>query len=176
VLGATGRGTDEHFGMLPTDVDIWTGSLAKAIPSNGGFVAVSEEVGIYLQHAAPPFIFSAALAPAAVAAVRAALAILKEEPERVRRLQRNSDLLRDGLIDLGYDVGASQTAIIPVIFHDEAAATLFAAALRNLGILTTPVMFPAVPQGAARLRLCATAAHSTGDLEFALDAFKQLRG
>ena len=69
VLGRTGRGTDEHFGVKPTDVDIWTGSLAKAIPSNGGFAAVSEEVGIYLQHAAPPFIFSAALCPAATAAV-----------------------------------------------------------------------------------------------------------
>ena len=175
VLGAHGRGTDEHFGVPAGDVDIWTGSLAKAIPSNGGFVAVSEEVGIYLQHAAPPFIFSAALCPSAVAAVRASLAILAEEPERVARLQRNACFLREGLIDLGYDVGASQTPIIPVIFHDEAAATMAAAALRNLGILTTPVMFPAVSQGSARLRLCATAAHTIGNLEFALDAFRQLR-
>ena len=175
VLGLTGRGTDEHFGVAAGDVDIWTGSLAKAIPSNGGFAAVSEEVGIYLQHAAPPFIFSAALCPAAVAAVRASLAILAEEPDRVARLQRNACFLREGLVDLGYDVGESQTPIVPVIFNDEAAAAMFAAALRNLGILTTPVMFPAVPQGAARLRLCATAAHTIGNLEFALDAFRQLR-
>jgi glycine C-acetyltransferase len=175
VLGRTGRGTDEHFGVNSEEVDIWTGSLAKAIPSNGGFVAVSEEVGIYLQHAAPPFIFSAALCPSAAAAVIAALGILKEEPERVARLHRNADFLREGLKELGYDTGASQTPIVPVVFHDEAAATIFAACLRNAGILTTPVMFPAVPQGAARLRLCATAAHSIENLEFALDAFRQLK-
>ncbi|MBV8817202.1 MAG: aminotransferase class I/II-fold pyridoxal phosphate-dependent enzyme [Acidobacteriaceae bacterium] len=175
VLGRTGRGTDEHFGINAGEVDIWTGSLAKAIPSNGGFVAVSEEVGIYLQHAAPPFIFSAALCPSSVAAVRATLSILKEEPERVAKVQRNAAFLRDGLRDLGYDVGASATPIVPVIFRDEAATTIFAACLRNLGILTTPVMFPAVPQGAARLRLCATAAHSIENLEFALDAFRQLK-
>lgn len=175
VLGRSGRGTDEHFGIDPADIDIWTGSLAKAIPSNGGFVAVSEEVGIYLQHAAPPFIFSAALCPSAAAAVRASLAILQSEPERVARLNCNATFMRAGLVDLGYDVGASETPIIPVIFRDEAAATIFASSLRNLGILTTPVMFPAVPQGSARLRLCTTAAHTRENLEFALDAFRRLK-
>lgn len=176
VLGATGRGTDEHFGVNPADVDVWTGSLAKAIPSNGGFAAVSEEVGVYLQHAAAPFIFSAALCPSAVAAVRATLSILAAEPERVTRLASNANFLRDGLRDLGYDVGASQTPIIPVIFRDEAAAVLFAARLLEHDILATPVLFPAVAQGAARLRLCVTAAHSTENLTHALDTFRKLRG
>ena len=105
----------------------------------------------------------------------AALAILKEEPERVSKLNSNARYLREGLQDLGYDTGASQTAIIPVIFKDETAATMAAAALRHAGLLTTPVIFPAVPQGAARLRLCATAAHSRENLSFALDAFRQLK-
>jgi glycine C-acetyltransferase len=175
VLGATGRGTDEHFGVNPADVDVWTGSLAKAIPSNGGFAAVSEEVGVYLQHAAAPFIFSAALCPSSVAAVRATLSILAAEPERVARLASNANFLRDGLRDLGYDVGASQTPIIPVIFRDEAAAVIFAARLLNHDILATPVLFPAVAQGAARLRLCVTAAHSLENLNHALDAFRKLR-
>jgi 7-keto-8-aminopelargonate synthetase-like enzyme len=109
MLGATGRGTDEHWGIDTNDVDIWTGSLAKAIPSNGGFVAVSQELAIYLQHAAAPFIFSAALCPAAVASVRKTLEILKQEPERVTRLRRNADFLRSGLQALGYDTGFSQT-------------------------------------------------------------------
>jgi glycine C-acetyltransferase len=175
VLGAHGRGTDEHFGVPASEVDIWTGSLAKAIPSNGGFAAVSQELGIYLQHAAAPFIFSAALCPSAVAAVRATLAILEAEPDRVARLKRNADFLREGLRDLGYCVGASQTPIIPVIREDEESAVLLAGRLRELGIFVTPVIFPAVPQGSARLRLCATAAHTLDDLEQALDAFRRLR-
>jgi glycine C-acetyltransferase len=175
VLGEHGRGTDEHFGVPATDVDIWSGSLAKAIPAAGGFACVSQELSIYLQHAAAPFIFSAALCPPAAAAVRATLAILRQEPERVARLRANADFLRNGLRDLGYDLGASATPIVPVILHDEATAAFFAGHLRDRGVFVTPVMFPAVPQGAARLRLCATAAHTTEDLQFALDAFRELR-
>ncbi len=175
VLGTTGRGTDEHFGVDTNDVDIWTGSLAKAIPSNGGFVAVSQEIAIYLQHAAAPFIFSAALCPAAAAAVMASVRILRDEPERVERLNRSAQFLRKGLVDLGYNIGGSETPVIPVILGDEVVTTIFAGRLRELGIHTTPVLFPAVAQGAARLRLCVTAAHSLEDLEFALDMFKKLR-
>ena len=82
VLGATGRGTDEHFGIDTADVDIWTGSLAKSIPSNGGFLAVTRELAIFLQHAASPFIFSAAMPASSAAAVLTGLAILHDEPER----------------------------------------------------------------------------------------------
>ena len=176
VLGAHGRGTDEHFGLAATEVDIWTGSLAKGIPSNGGFVAVSQQLAIYLQHSAAPFIFSAALAPASVAAVTASLRILKQEPERVTRLANNAKFLREGLQALGYDTGMSETAIIPVIFSDEASCAFAAGSLRAMGIGVTPIMFPAVPLGSARLRLCVTAAHRLEDLEFALDGFRRLRG
>lgn len=175
VLGSLGRGTDEHFGITTNEVDIWSGSLAKAIPSNGGFVAASQELAIYLQHSAAPFIFSAALAPASVAAVSASLAILREEPERVARVRRNADFLRDGLRELGYNTGNSETAVIPIILHDEAPAALMAGKLRELGVFVTPILFPAVPLGSARLRLCVTAAHSLADLEFALDKFRLVR-
>ena len=176
VLGRTGRGTDEHFGVSASEVDIWTGSLAKGIPSNGGFVAGSQELAIYLQHSAAPFIFSAALAPASVAAVTASLKILKREPERVEKLNRNAEFLRDGLKELGYDTGLSETPIIPVILKDETHAALMAGRLREMGIGVTPILFPAVPLGSARLRLCVTAAHSLDDLQFALDGFRRLRG
>jgi glycine C-acetyltransferase len=176
VLGENGRGTDEHFGVPADAVDIWSGSLAKAIPSNGGFVAGSQELAIFLQHTAAPFIFSAALAPAAVAAVRASLAILKTEPQRVARIRRNADFLRDGLQELGYNTGGSETAIVPVILQDETTAALMAGRLREMGVFVTPILFPAVPMGSARLRLCVTAAHSTEDLNCALDAFRQIRG
>ena len=174
VLGATGRGTDEHFGIPAGDVDIWTGSLAKSIPSSGGFVAVSQEVAIYLQHASSPYIFSAAMAAASVAAIIAGLDILADEPQRVARLRANGDYLRHGLQELGYDTGLSETAIVPVILKDEATTALFARKLRDSGIIAAPVMFPAVAQGAARLRLCVTAAHTREHLEFVLDVFRQL--
>ncbi|MDQ6699426.1 MAG: aminotransferase class I/II-fold pyridoxal phosphate-dependent enzyme [Acidobacteriota bacterium] len=175
VLGATGRGVDEHFGCATQDVDLWTGSLAKAIPSNGGYAAVSQDVAIYLQHAAAPFIFSAALCPAAVGAVRASISILQAEPERVTRLRQNAEFMRNGLRDAGYDIGLSATPVIPVILRDEPTAAAFARSLRDRDILVTPVLFPAVPHGTARLRLCVTAEHSRQDLEYALTAFRQLQ-
>lgn len=175
VLGATGRGTDEHFGIPTDEVDIWTGSLAKSIPSVGGFVAVSQEVAIFLQHASSPYIFSAAMAPSAVAAIRTGLSILRAEPERVSIIRRNGDFLRAGLQELGYDTGLSETAVIPVILREDATTALFARKLRDFGIIAAPVMFPAVAQGQARLRLCVTAAHTLDQLAFVLDVFRQLR-
>jgi glycine C-acetyltransferase len=174
VLGASGRGTDEHFGIAASEVDIWTGSLAKAIPSTGGFVAGSQELAIFLQHAASPYIFSAALSPASVAAIREGLCILAREPERVARIEENGNFLRNGLRSLGYDTGLSETAVVPLILNDEVTTALFARRLRDHGVLAAPVMFPAVPQGAARLRLCVTAAHTQDHLEFALDVFQKM--
>lgn len=175
VLGATGRGVDEHFGIPTDEVDIWTGSLAKSIPSTGGFIAVSQRVAIYLQHGASPFIFSAAMPAAAAAAVLEGIKILKQEPERVAHLAESATFLRDGLKSLGYDTGLSETAVIPLILHDDAKTALFARRLRDYGVLVSPVMFPAVAQGAARLRLCVTAAHTREHLEFVLDAFNKIR-
>ena len=174
VLGAHGRGVDEHFGVAASEVDIWTGSLAKAIPSTGGFVAGSQELAIFLQHASSPYIFSAALSPASVAAIREGLSILAREPERVARIEENANFLRCGLRSLGYDTGLSETAVIPVILKDEVTTALFARRLRDHGILAAPVLFPAGPQGAARLRLCVTAAHTRPQLEYALEVFKKM--
>ncbi len=174
VLGARGRGVDEHFGIAASEVDIWTGSLAKAIPSTGGFVAGSQELAIFLQHASSPYIFSAALSPASVAAIREGLSILAQEPERVARIEQNAEYLRGGLRNLGYDTGLSETAVIPVILKDEVTTALFARRLRDHCILAAPVLFPAVPQGSARLRLCVTAAHTQAHLEFALDVFRKM--
>src|SRR5580692_5909784 len=174
VLGAHGRGVAEHFGIATSEVDIWTGSLAKAIPATGGFVAGSKELAIFLQHGSSPYIFSAALSPASVAAIREGLSILALEPERVARIEQNANFLRGGLQNLGYDTGLSETAVIPVILKDEVTTALFARRLRDYGVLAAPVLFPAVPQGSARLRLCVTAAHTRAHLEFALDVFKKM--
>ena len=177
VIGETGRGTEEYFGMGPEDVkevDIWTGSLAKSIPSTGGFAAMSQELAIYMQHAASPFIFSAAVSAPAAAVIRRGIAILKAEPERVARLQANARFLRIGLNDLGFDTGLSETAVIPVVMGEDIEAGMFARRLRDHAILACPVIFPAVAQGAARLRLCVTAAHTNAQLEYVLDTFQKL--
>jgi 8-amino-7-oxononanoate synthase len=175
VLGACGRGTDEHFGCATSDVDIWTGSLAKSIPSTGGFIACTEEVSTFLQHSASPFIFSAALCPASTGVISEGVAILKAEPELVTRLRENANYMRAGLRDLGYDTGLSETPIIPVILKDEEITARFSRRLRDFDILISPILFPAVAPGSARLRICVTAAHTIPDLDFALDAFRQLR-
>lgn len=177
VLGAHGRGTDEHFGIPTAEVDLWTGSLAKSIPSTGGFIGCTQEVSMYLQHSASPFIFSAALCPASTGAICEGLAILKAEPGLVTRLRNHADYFRAGLKDLGYDVGTSaDSPIIPVILKDEERAARFSRRLRDFDILISPILFPAVGLGAARLRICVTAGHTIPDLDFALDAFRKLRG
>ena len=174
VLGDGGRGIDEHWGLPASEGDIWIGSLSKAIPSNGGFIAGRREMVIYLQHGAAPFMFSAALCPAAAAAVLESLAVIDREPERLIRLRRNSDYLRQGLNELGYDVGTSESPVIPVILGELDPAVRLAHELFRRGIVTAAAVPPAVAKGAARLRLCATAAHSIADLDEALGAFAEL--
>jgi glycine C-acetyltransferase len=175
-VGPTGRGTREHFGVPANAVDVWTGSLSKAIPSNGGFLAGSTPLVLYLQHAGTPFWFSAALCPAAAATAREALRVITAEPHRVAQLQRSADTLRDGLRARGFDVGASESAIIPAMTRNEDDAWKLTRALYARGVLASAVVYPAVARGAARLRICATAAFTGTDLRETLDAFHDARG
>jgi len=175
VLGESGRGVHEHFGLPADVVDIWTGSLSKAIPANGGYLAGSRALVIYLQHVTAPFWFSAALCPAAVGAALEALRVLQREPARLGRLRRNAALLRDGLRSRGYDTGASAGPIIPVIVGTNDAAWRLAWRLFDRGVIAPAVVYPAVPLDTARLRLCATAAQSQAHLDEALAAFEGAR-
>jgi 8-amino-7-oxononanoate synthase len=175
VLGGTGRGIDEHWGVEPSEIDIWMGSLSKAIPANGGFLAGRRDLMIFLQHGGAPYMFSAALCPAAAGAARAALHVLQAEPERLVRMRRNSLRLREGLRDLGYDTGRSETPIVPVVQGDNESAFRLARELFSLGIIATAVIPPAVPRHAARLRLCASAGHTPADIDEALAAFRMVR-
>ena len=177
VLGASGRGTDEHFGIDATDVDIWTGSLAKAIPSNGGlrcsFAGVSRILtargrSVHLLCFSLPFSGPARHGQVSRSSI--------SNPDGSSDCRANPKFLfRESLRNLGYDIGASETPIIPVMLREEPTAAFLARHLRERGIIVTPVMFPAVPMGSARLRLCVTAAHTTDDLQFAVDAFRELR-
>jgi glycine C-acetyltransferase len=175
VLGASGRGADEHWNMPSDCVDIWTGSLSKAMAGSGGFIAGSRRLITFLQHEAAPFFFSAALCPAATGAVRATLQVLLAEPERLVRMRRNATLLRHGLRRLGYRVGDGPAPIVPVIVGEDRAAYQLARQLLDHGVFGTAVVAPAVPRGEARLRLCATAAQSDADIAEALDAFDRVR-
>ena len=175
VLGQTGRGVHEHFGLPASCADVWTGSLSKAIPANGGFVAGSMDLITYLQHAGAPFIFSAALCPAAAGSVRAALRVIAEEPGRICRMRARARQLRDGLRAIGHDTGASSTSIVPVLLGADLDAYQLARRLLGLGAIAIAVVHPAVPRGQARLRLCATAGHSETDIDEALEAFRRAR-
>jgi 8-amino-7-oxononanoate synthase len=172
VMGTDGRGVDQHFGVGAGDVDIWMGSLSKAIPGNGGFIAGRQDMILYLQHGAAPSMFSAALSPSSVATAHEALQVLKAEPHRLSRLHENARYWRQGLRDLGFDTSASCSPVIPVILGTETAACAFARELFGLGILAVPVIYPAVPRGKARLRLCATAAQDKLFIDRVLGGFR----
>ena len=173
VLGATGRGLHEHFGMAGGEVDLWVASLSKAIPSVGGVVAGSRGMMIYLQHEAAPFIFSAALCPAATAASSAALEVILEEPWRVGRVRKNAEALRQKLRARGFDTADSRGPIVPVILGEERRAWIVARKLHDSGIYATAVVHPAVPRGSARLRLCAMATHTEADYDEAVEALSR---
>jgi 7-keto-8-aminopelargonate synthetase-like enzyme len=175
VMGTRGRGIDEHFGVDPSQVDVWTASLGKAVPATGGFLAASRALTVYFQHEAAPFMFSGALCPPATAAARAALRVIDSEPWRIGRLRHVISRLHSGLQALGFNTGTSETAVIPVILGSEARTLGAARALLDRGVFTTAVVHPAVPGGSARLRLCAMATHTDEDIDHALDAFAHLR-
>ena len=175
VLGYTGRGVDEHFGLEPDDVDIWMGSLSKAIPSTGGFIAGRRELIVYLQHGSAPFMFSAAAAPSTAAAALAALRIVQDEPERRLRLRENARRLRSGLRALGFDTGHSNSHIIPVIVGTDRSAYELARKLYGRGVVALAVVSPAVKRGNALLRLCATAAQDSEFIDQALADFAACR-
>jgi glycine C-acetyltransferase len=178
VLGPTGRGTHEHFG-LPLGaggVDILISTFGKALGgANGGFVCGSRDLVDYLVQRSRPHLFSNALAPAAASAALGALAILEAEPERVARLHANVRMMRDGLASLGYEVLTSPTGILPILVGDTADAIRMSERLLGMGVFVVGFGFPVVPEGEARLRIQMSAAHTDAQIAQALDAFDRLR-
>jgi 8-amino-7-oxononanoate synthase len=161
VLGPRGFGTADRFGVDPGEVDIWMGTLSKSLVSCGGYIAGSKDLVDFLKVAAPGFVFSVGMAPAAAAAALAALELLEREPERVRRLNDRAALFlrlaREGGLDVGGSIGAS---IVPVVTGSSIRAGRLAQALFHRGVNVQPILYPAVPERAARLRFFATASHT----------------
>jgi glycine C-acetyltransferase len=170
VLGAGGAGTVDHFG-LHGRVDIQVGTLSKAIGVLGGFIAGPHELTEWLVNRGRPFLFSTSAPPAVVAACLEALDIIHDEPERLERLWTNTRAFKEGLHDLGFDTGASETPITPVITGEEAATQTFARRLFEEGVFAPAIVFPTVAQGKARVRTIVTADHSEQDLREALAVF-----
>src|ERR1035441_2664330 len=157
VLGPTGAGAAEHLGVLD-DVDIVMGTFSKSLASVGGFIAGERAVVDYLKHTARPFVFSASLPPGSVAAVGAALGIMKKEPERRLHLLRIAQLLRDELRSHGFKVLPGETAIVPVVIQQELDLCRLCMRLLEEGIYINPVLRPAAAQNL--LRISCTAAHT----------------
>jgi len=168
VLGATGRGIEEHFG-LQNAIDIKMGTLSKSIPSVGGYVAGKQDLIDYLRHVSRAYIFSAALPPAQAAAANEAFKVILDEPERIQRLNRNSQLFIGGLKSAGFDTLATTTAIVPVLCGSDERAYLMTREAQHRDVFVLPVVSPAVPEGLARLRATVTAAHEPADMERAIE-------
>ena len=172
VLGETGHGIEEHFGLGEV-VDIKMGTLSKTIPSVGGYVAGSQELITYLKHASRAFVFSAALPPAQVAAAKAAFEVMEQEPERGRKVRRNVAQFLGGLKARGFNTLNSETPIVPIICGEDERAYRMTKLCQDENIFVLPVVSPAVPVGLARLRANVTSAHSEDDIALALDVFER---
>ena len=173
VLGKHGRGTAEHYG-LEDRVDIVMGTFSKSFASIGGFIASDAEVIDFIKHNARALIFSASMPPAAVAATLAALDIIESEPERRTRLWQNTKKMQEGFSRLGFNIGNTQTPIVPIIIGDNMKTFTFWRALFNEGVFVNPVISPAVPPGMSLLRTSYMATHSDAELDKVLYLFEKI--
>ena len=173
VLGRNGRGSVDHFG-LHGRVHVQVGTLSKAIGVLGGYVAGSRSLREVLTHRARPFLFSTSHPPAVAAACLAAIDVLEGEPELIERLWQNTRLFKAGLARLGFDIGASETPITPVIAGSGAMAMKLSDRLFEEGVFAQGIGYPTVPDDRSRVRTIVTAEHSREELETCLAAFEKV--
>ncbi|HEX9484353.1 MAG TPA: aminotransferase class I/II-fold pyridoxal phosphate-dependent enzyme, partial [Gemmatimonadaceae bacterium] len=174
VLGRTGRGTAEHFGMLG-EVDVITSTLGKAIGgAAGGFVAGSAALCDYLTQRSRPQLFSNALPPTVASSALASVRFIEQHPERVQKLRENARYFREQIIEAGFKPLPGETPIVPIIVGETSAAIQMSDLLLKEGVFVTGFGFPVVAQGEARVRCQVSAAHSTADLDEAVAAFKRV--
>ncbi|WP_407841213.1 aminotransferase class I/II-fold pyridoxal phosphate-dependent enzyme [Streptomyces sp. DSM 116496] len=173
-IGTTGRGIGEYHGIERSDVDLWSGTLSKALASCGGYVAGSRAVVEYLRYTAPGFVYSAGMTPADTAASLAALRLLRTEPKRVTRLAYNASLFVRLAREAGIDVGDSHdTPVVPCIVGDSLKTLQLAEALFRQGISVNPILYPAVPEEMARLRFFVTCDHTPDQIRQAVTALER---
>ncbi len=176
VLGKTGRGTAEHYGVLG-EVDIITSTLGKALGgAAGGFVAGAEALTDYLTQRSRPQLFSNALPPTVAASALAAVRLVEANPDRVETLRENTKYFREQITEAGFKPIAGETPIVPIIVGETAAAIQMSDMLLDEGVFVTGFGFPVVPQGTARVRCQISAGHTREDLDEAVMAFKTVGG
>ena len=173
VFGRNGRGTIDHFG-LHGRVDIQVGTLSKAIGALGGYVAGNRNLIEFLQHRGRPFLFSTSHPPSVTATCLAALDVLTEEPELIDRLWSNTTFFKEGLQALGFNTGAGESPITPVIVGEAPTAMRLSDRLFAEGVFAQGIGFPTVARDKARVRTIVTATHTRADLQFALDTFARV--
>lgn len=171
VIGLNGAGTASHFG-LTEHVDMIMGTFSKSLASLGGFIAGSTETIEFIKHRARSLMFSASMPPSAVASVIAALDIIEEEPERIDKLWANTDYAKRLLLDAGFDLGASDSPIIPIYIRDNDKTFLITNILQQSGIFVNPVVSPAVPSDSSLIRFSLMATHSFEQIEKAVDKLR----
>jgi glycine C-acetyltransferase len=172
VLGKNGRGSVNHFG-LDGRVDLQIGTLSKAMGVLGGYVAAGQPVRDFLIHRARPFLFSTSHPPGVAAACIAAIDVLLAEPERIDQLWKNTARFKAGLRRLGFETGASETPITPVIVGKGSNAMALSDRLFQLGVFAQGIGYPTVPEGRARIRTIVSSAHTEAQLDRALEAFEK---
>src|SRR5215203_1009683 len=171
VLGETGRGTAEHFGVVG-EVDVITSTLGKALGgAGGGFVAGSAALCDYLTQRSRPQLFSNALPPTVAGSALAAIEFIEQHPERVETLRENARYFRERIVEAGFRPLSGETPIIPIIVGETSAAIQMSEMLLDEGVFVTGFGFPVVPQGQARVRCQISAAHTRADLDEAIAAF-----
>jgi 8-amino-7-oxononanoate synthase len=168
VLGDRGAGTASHFGLADR-IHIVMGTFSKSLASMGGFIASDCATVDYLKHHSRPLIFSASLSPGDVAAARAALKIMLREPQRIDRLWHNARLMRRRLQEVGFEIGASETPVIPVYCDDQYRTLRMAVRLQEEGVFVNAVVPPAVPPDGALIRISLMVTHTDEHIEFAVD-------
>lgn len=177
VFGREGRGTCDHYNMLPK-VEMVMGTFSKSLASIGGFLAADKETINYLKHNIRPYIFTASIAPAATAAASAALDIMRSEPERQAQLWNNTDYALKCYRDLGFEIGNTQSPIIPLFIRDAEKTFLATRMIFDEGIFVTPVIPPAVPSQDTLIRFAIMATHTHEQIDTAVEkiyrTFKQL--
>ncbi len=169
VLGATGGGIGEHFGVDRADVELWSGTTSKALAGCGGYVGGSRELIQFLKYTTPGFIYSVGMPPPTAAASLAAIRLMRAEPEHLRRLRENCELFMTLAREAGIDTGNSEgTPIIPCIVGSSITAVKLSNAMLRRGINTNPVLYPAVPEDQARLRFFITSCHADEQIRYAV--------
>jgi 8-amino-7-oxononanoate synthase len=177
VIGHNGAGTASHFG-LTNDVDLIMGTFSKSLASLGGFIASDAETIDYLKHRARALMFSASMTPGSVASVIAALDIIESEPERITRLWDNTHYAMKLLLEEGFDLGPTESPILPIYVRDNHKTFLVTRQLQNDGIFVNPVVSPAVPSDSSLLRFSLMATHTFDQIDEAIEkiakAFKEV--